>query len=170
MSRSLKADFCAQDNSPDLAVNFAYTLNQKRGFLTVQDYEILAQHLAILWPLYRRGKGRSFAIRFSRETLGKHYETACQALQNYAASLMEYVELFSSFNGCIVYERPNRWTIKDRSISLTHSTPVQEAIERGRKTQLIRKSLILKWRTGKLFPSYFSRADWRIIELIAKML
>jgi len=170
MSRSLKADFCAQDNSPDLAVNFAYTLNQKRGFLTIQDYEILAQHLAILWPLYRRGKGRSFAIRFSRETLGKHYETACQALQNYAASLMEYVELFSSFNGCIVYERPNRWTIKDRSISLTHSTPVQEAIERGRKTQLIRKSLILKWRTGKLFPSYFSRADWRIIELIAKML
>jgi len=170
MSRTLKADFCAQDKSPDLAVNFAFTLNQKQGFLTVQDYEILAQHLAILWPLYRRGEGRSFAIRFSRETLGKHYETACQTLQNYAASLMEYVELFSSFNGLIVYDRPRRWSITDRSISLTHSAPVQEAIERGRKTQLIRKSLIRNWRKGKMFPSYFRRADWRIIELIAKML
>jgi len=170
MNPNSTAKLCTTENCPDHAVNFAYKLSEKRGFLTIQDYEILVQQLAMLWPLYRRGEGRSFAIRFNRDTLGKHYETASQYLQNYAASLIEYVELFSSFNGCIVYDRPKRWTTTARNINLKHSAPVQQAIERGRMTQLTRKSLIECWRKGKLFPSYFSCADWRIIELIAKML
>lgn len=155
--------------------DFAYKLSKVRRFLTIEDYEQLVEYLLQQWPLYRRGRGMSFAIRFDRAMISKYkVETAHQILQDYAASLMVYVEILSSFNGQVVYERPRRWhwdRAQSESFStVKHSPAVAGAIARGRKTSETRKKLIENWRKGEWFPSCFSRADWRIIELITQML